>query len=1544
MPWPIAALILAESETTVLLLVRWHRLLHLSRTRAQVPRFLGPVPGWPPADAVVWAKGIATITDNEVPKFDATVCREMLHTVRLLTPAVIAGSVGDDVESNLGELRKLAGQVDQWNQSLKITSAHVLHRKQYDAMVLVEVIRLMRFLKGGANSLADVLERCLRTSIPPAFRDAFIQKASAAPKPSASTVFYYELILDIAVVLLQRSRMTCPSIRVEWSDSSQQANYDWLWSQYREIKMDRLVDWFHATIALENATEQHAGELEALPEEEAQVPTKPLDAWQPWLKTIGESVHEYVNLPAALGSGHRGLPHKAAAKVFGWAMTSPNCGDALAEHAGSYAGHTSDLGVETSLPDFFVDGHCASLLPPWFNKQDCQADVEDTTLASEDLAHLAGDSCNIAGDIGNHVDAALSDCDGPMFKSDIGEGSDVDGDILASQKSLAQSDLDGVLQDAEQVAAPADEVHVEPPVVPHEKVSWLPHKSSQESATLMPNALRIAGLQHICDNARKDVHQSLVFWLQFYETLKVFEDFITMLERRQRFCWTCLRDSEYAWAEDKLFTHFDGHLYEARWKEVVAFLEKWLPLWRVMQQTFDAHKYATRVDQSNEKKKSSARSFDLADFDRKLQCNQRYVYADMIMIADKTTSKLAGWGETCPCHSRLLSNVTSTVLRRKFFENHYGAGFTTCPNASCHAPDLAAGKLESILNELWTRSEATLCETKQFVGTQPMDTAAWAVVMEDFRRVKAASTLQLTMKNDYWQRLPWLLSGLAHCDEQVARSCGRKAKEAIQVDPRREAHDSITWRLLEPGCPFDMELDRFIAGTPRASLQHFALVVIAGFKFLPVCETTIEAKHGRVSLENRMKKLGPVRVSLANRLPMLEKWLTRGVFSLEDLLNKFEEARQLKATIHTLGIAQHPSMSNSSGMKSSHMRNRVGKMLYRCDLDNMMFSLKKPMRLHKQKQAAKRVKAARLCVSNKEVDTSTCLLQTLMRDHFAVVARDACTFSLPVAHARLQTLTEFLEKPESSKKRGHGESRGSGSDEQVLLPDHEGDEPVPVDSRMFFKMLLTNPSAKISVPVVVGAGGLISSNYVAVTFHQSQRQDGLEDSHIISGTPSALGKSRDAVFLLDLFESAPPEQVLETAAKWNKVSPIWSVKNFHIEGVTLLEIAQVIDTLIKRGAHPGCHSSTSFSSPSEVEENILNALEAHGIVTRDCRTWRLTADGLSRLSLMEKLEQPINLFSVRPDLALEDRSSMELAMMLQGEGWNWQEWISKSRQTRKTGKSPSEYRRGDELTWYSTTRSVSKYYLMCLLKSSTLFDNGLVAVPHSDTDKVYQNILVGKPAHPEHAMEFPDLDEVAQAPVQEPELNSDDEAAWLQALEEALEPAEDDKKDDDEEWMFAPSSSSSSSSKADDSDVESDDPLKGVGDGPLVAVSWGVFRFTPKQPGRGTGLFGGYQSNCPFHKLSKKSGCRKFFQVQGPTIQDRKDTVRRLTWWSLSHRDFNRQRLHIAYDAPLDHVPDHSMLMALSITEMPDKNTILDDGELDSLEKSVSRAVRRRRA
>eukprot|EP00959_Pyramimonas_sp_CCMP1952_P057638 1203190-Pyramimonas_sp.AAC.1 len=124
---------------------------------------------------------------------------------------------------------------------------------------------------------------------------------------------------------------------------------------------------------------------------------------------------------------------------------------------------------------------------------------------------------------------------------------------------------------------------------------------------------------------------------------------------------------------------------------------------------------------------------------------------------------------------------------------------------------------------------------------------------------RSLQTALLGVKCAYWKALPWTLIGLAQLDEERARQSGQLSLDQFAKAPSAPpAQHRITWKLLQPGAPFRIELEKFVGGASRWSLASHFQEQVAAFFFVPVVETTIEEKHSRVSQENRRHHIGPV--------------------------------------------------------------------------------------------------------------------------------------------------------------------------------------------------------------------------------------------------------------------------------------------------------------------------------------------------------------------------------------------------------------------------------------------------------------------------------------------------------------------------------------------------------------------------------------------------------------------------------------------------------------------------------------------------------------
>ena len=249
-------------------------------------------------------------------------------------------------------------------------------------------------------------------------------------------------------------------------------------------------------------------------------------------------------------------------------------------------------------------------------------------------------------------------------------------------------------------------------------------------------------------------------------------------------------------------------------------------------------------------------------------------------------------------------------MRRKLLQHHYGLGTRICPAAGKKAPEMAAGRLHEVLKFAWDEFNTELL-FGDLGCMYPLARDQMEFFKAEISRAYTSLETIMVVKCSYWSRLPWLLCALALVDEDEARVFAGRIIEAFNQDPRPPpVHHQITWNLMRPGSPFRIELELFHAGKPRLQCSDYFLFWIAVFRFLPIVETTIEEKHSRASLAAKAHHLGLTRISLSNRLPLLERLLAREPGKLDAFLHCFEATRKLTQVPSGFGFEAHLSFSS----------------------------------------------------------------------------------------------------------------------------------------------------------------------------------------------------------------------------------------------------------------------------------------------------------------------------------------------------------------------------------------------------------------------------------------------------------------------------------------------------------------------------------------------------------------------------------------------------------------------------------------------------------
>lgn len=694
LPWPLAFLVLQKQWSRILLLVRWHGTLNEFRHRNHGP---GPLPQWPPEGSIVWQHGgeddsslVPSLCDAP-PLTDAALER-LSDIVRGWVPALLEGAPPSLCARE--EILSVVTVLDRWRFSwrqamgmLNVSGGGT--RFRHNSAKLLDCIRLSKDLSGGPSSLVNVVAQSLALALPEFLRQPFLSHITQPNErlreitPSPTLIQRHEVSLDVALMLLARQSSATDCIRVGWSDSSPLAGYDWLWSQFHEIPLSKVVQCHRAVSALQQGTEAFvrqrlreqeaaaAADTDADAEDDSPdpLPAFPLPEWVEPLRVLSSSVREHIAPPVALGSGHRSLADKACSEVFKWMLENPSGSD-LSMHGMSFVAHCSDMGTELGLPDFELSGSVRSLLPEWLRQDQIPADIESQEPAAQ----------------GNGARPPDDDIDGPTMADDSS------------------------------VANPV--VRPMPPHVPR---------------PLMPKALTIAGLQHVINNLCSDIHTEMSHWETFYSHLKALEALLRVPERRQRYVWCCIHLTPFQGFSGR-FERFRASLYENRWHEILNFLRHLEPLLPILARTWDADKYVRGVAADGVMRPEQARAervqqagsqiiaFDPQKVTAAVRSSLFHAYAAMALKIEQVPSALAQASEGCPCHRALFQFQDATP------------GVKTCPMAGKLLPELCCGDLDTAHQQLWSVREADLYVLPLPPGLPPLTTAEMGTLLTDFRK------------------------------------------------------------------------------------------------------------------------------------------------------------------------------------------------------------------------------------------------------------------------------------------------------------------------------------------------------------------------------------------------------------------------------------------------------------------------------------------------------------------------------------------------------------------------------------------------------------------------------------------------------------------------------------------------------------------------------------------------------------------------------------------------------------------------------------------
>ena len=133
-------------------------------------------------------------------------------------------------------------------------------------------------------------------------------------------------------------------------------------------------------------------------------------------------------------------------------------------------------------------------------------------------------------------------------------------------------------------------------------------------------------------------------------------------------------------------------------------------------------------------------------------------------------------------------------------------------------PEIVTGDLVACADKAFEKLEADMRMLRLPPGVTPLSPADWDDVMLNLQAGKSGERAVLNLKSSHLQSLPYCLPALVCSDEDEACRHAERMIEQFKTDPRPEAHHRTTVRLFRRGCPFRLDLERFVGGFARHAL------------------------------------------------------------------------------------------------------------------------------------------------------------------------------------------------------------------------------------------------------------------------------------------------------------------------------------------------------------------------------------------------------------------------------------------------------------------------------------------------------------------------------------------------------------------------------------------------------------------------------------------------------------------------------------------------------------------------------------------------------
>ena len=907
------------------------------------------------------------------------------------------------------------------------------------------------------------------------------------------------------------------------------------------------------------------------------------------------------------------------------------------------------------------------------------------------------------------------------------------------------------------------------------------------SRRAFPVALVSPGMLHIIHNLSLRMDRHMAYWSDWLSGLQSLVTLLHYREHRELFINRCVRGTAFDHRRSGLHAGVPTTT-EWRWNTVQAIVDKLLPLKTALQTTFRASLMGgceQHEDEEEDAHRDKVGKLNPAKVQATVRSSFWWSFTVMISMLHRVLTNFQQWVEGCVCHFLpnlvLKEQIQEWVQQcRRFGTSEHDGPFFQCPMAGLRGPELASCEWISVFDEI-----AAACLESTLAGCDGVDMDEIGPIAADFEEGKKQVYGQLQLKLQCWSCLPWKFAGLGHYDAVTALRVGREIQQAWSAmspcDKQADKQHPLTIRILTTE-PLAGEFLQFVSGESDLKELPSLWLEVCRLRFIPVTERCCEAKHSLAHVMGIYRNVSPSYVSLHLRLPEWEKAVKRKPEVVLETLDHFQETRKRRRLAPLLGLAAHPGISEvvALGRSSSIRLKATAAVMYGDDPSSKFAKLEAAQAANK-KEVDRRARARKpLDGAGAGAPSWARLLQNCQHQHLKQIAVPGRVYSMPLSAFDGADAAQAWRL--SDKMQVGGEAvhpRDLQQDDQFLgsaVADDAGMEVITIGAapamaagaRLVFSVVEANPSKARIVPLPPGVARRLGPSDVQIAMHTDFAESLEGGEGMISVAPTRI--LQNPVLILSRLGtaiSASPEDLM-----------CWVVRNgmqYALHGLPFdRHMVSLISRMVTSRATPSSgltFTNNSAENPDDTRE--LNRLAALGYTTCSSEyglysQWRLTQMAMRALQSCRTIHSPQPALKDR-GLPISAKSSYELLLALQKDGWVWQ--------LLRRRRPLAAYVVGGPKIFATTGVTLPRSYACCLLQAAALQDAGEaepLAVEHGRHEAYYNNLLKQRPWVARAAAAA-----AASMPVQEGRLvtivvEADDGGEVMAADEEVAGDAEED--------------------------------------------------------------------------------------------------------------------------------------------------------------------------